>query len=53
MCTVDSDRHKAPRRNEAYDSAALRLLANGYAPVPLSGKQPLIKDWQRLFASNS
>ena len=49
MPTESGGKRKTPERNEVYDAVALKLRANGYAPVPLSGKQPLIKDWQELF----
>jgi hypothetical protein len=30
----------------------LRLLANGYAPLPIEGKRPLLKDWQKKTDAN-
>jgi hypothetical protein len=49
MPSTAGGKRKTPRRNETYDTVALKLLANGYAPVPLSGRQPLIKGWQEVF----
>jgi len=30
----------------------LKLLANGYAPLPIEGKRPPLKDWQKKTATN-
>jgi bifunctional DNA primase/polymerase-like protein len=30
----------------------LKLLANGYAPLPIEGKRPPLKDWQNKTATN-
>jgi hypothetical protein len=30
----------------AYTALRLQLLANGYAPIPVHGKQPPLKEWQ-------
>jgi hypothetical protein len=31
----------------------LRLLENGYAPLPIEGKRPPLKDWQKKTATNA
>jgi AAA domain/Bifunctional DNA primase/polymerase, N-terminal len=31
----------------------LRLLENGYAPLPIDGKRPPLKDWQKKTATNA
>lgn len=31
----------------------LRLLANGYAPLPIEGKRPPLKNWQKRTAANA
>jgi hypothetical protein len=31
----------------------LRLLENGYAPLPIEGKRPPLKDWQKKPATNA
>jgi Bifunctional DNA primase/polymerase, N-terminal len=31
----------------------LKLLANGYAPLPIEGKRPPLKDWQNKTATNA
>ena len=31
----------------------LQLLANGYAPLPIEGKRPPLKDWQNKTATNA
>jgi len=49
MPAAAGGKRKTPKRNGIYDTVALKLLVNGYVPVPLSGKEPLIKGWQELF----
>ena len=31
----------------------LKLLANGYAPLPVEGKHPPLKDWQKKTSTNA
>jgi hypothetical protein len=31
----------------------LKLLANGYAPLPIDGKRPPLKDWQKKTVTNT
>ena len=31
----------------------LKLLANGYAPLPIEGKRPPLKDWQKKTDTNA
>lgn len=35
--------------NRAYASVAVLLRGNGYSPIPLAGKQPRMKGWQKIF----
>jgi Bifunctional DNA primase/polymerase, N-terminal/Primase C terminal 2 (PriCT-2) len=41
-----------PSRNAAFDVVASELLANGYSPIPLTGKQPKITGWPKLFCES-
>jgi hypothetical protein len=36
-----------------YTVLRLQLLANGYAPIPVDGKRPSLKDWQKKTAPNA
>jgi hypothetical protein len=37
----------------AYTALRLQLLANGYAPIPVDGKRPPLKDWQKKINPNA